>query len=198
MPTDPLFITSTGTPHTTLGQAMASFFAPNDLWITPTTVRKLVEMEAHTRYVNGNLTLAEKLAVEEINGHSSATVKDYYQYTNITDQLNLAVKAFDFEGLETDHVIPTPDAMTKDWGTQHPHYGSISTRIEFSDAEKLYIVEALQSMGCDINQLPSNSTSLILKQIRADPDAIPIFHKRHILKSDRLRAGIRSAIKSSK
>ena len=194
-PTDPLFITYAGAPHKLLGQAMASFFVPKDLWITPTTVRKLMEMEAHKRYVNGELSLAEKQAVEDVNGHSSATVKDYYQYTSMSDQLNLAVKALNFSNLNEDYFIPAPNPLLKDWGTEHPCYGSDSKRVEFSKEELRYIVRALQSLLTDTNDLPINCTSLVLKQIREDPDATPIFHKRHILKSDRLRAGIRSAFK---
>jgi hypothetical protein len=81
-----------------------------------------------------------------------------------------------------------------DWGTAHPFYLNDSDRVKWSEQEIAYI-----SRWCDYNTKAQpnlyNITAKCLEAIRRDPNALPIFHKRHIVDSGRLRVGYKHYLK---
>lgn len=100
--------------------------------------------------------------------------------------------ADDDKGDDLDDVWNTFDSFSfKDWGIDHPNYGIHPTskqRAKFSKAELIYLANWILK-----NQQEAyheyNPVYRCLTSIRKDTAALRIFHKRHILKSDRLRPG---------
>ena len=82
-----------------------------------------------------------------------------------------------------------------DWGSDHPAYGKMETeRANWTEQEIGYIVNCCERI---VREKPEWKKTIVAKCLRAiekDPEAIKIFHKRHVLGSDRLRAGYRMAI----
>jgi hypothetical protein len=74
------------------------------------------------------------------------------------------------------------DAM---WGTEHIDYDKAG-KASWSMEEILYIQDWFHSN----RYMEGQKCAALLKHIRSDKNAMPIFHQRHILKTDRLRAGI--------
>jgi hypothetical protein len=73
------------------------------------------------------------------------------------------------------------------WGKDHPDFGK--KRARFSVAELAYMSKLIQRF--DANDC-INFVSICLRLIREDPDAIDIFHERHVVDSARLRSGFRT------
>jgi hypothetical protein len=74
------------------------------------------------------------------------------------------------------------------WGAQHPEFGKKEgpgERAQWSPEEKRYLIPLAESLSL-ISK--TNLMARCLKHIKNDPSATPIFHKRHILTSDRLKS----------
>ena len=112
--------------------------------------------------------------------------------TNITEQLEKAKAAL---GMSNMKASPDQQELVayKDWGTSHPQYlvTTSNARIKFSTEEDAYLLELVQDYLQLDNSLPPRFCSLALDRIKSDPHAIPIFHKRHVFNTDRLRARLR-------
>jgi hypothetical protein len=82
-----------------------------------------------------------------------------------------------------------------DWGSDHPAYGKKETeRANWTDKEIAYIVNCCERIVREKPEWKKTVVAKCLKAIEKDPEAMKIFHKRHVLGSDRLRAGYRMAI----
>jgi hypothetical protein len=86
---------------------------------------------------------------------------------------------------------PRPKAQALQFGTAHPDYNSLAKRARWTEEELDYIAKYCAE---DRIRNPNNVNVMAgcLKQIMADPDALPIFHVIHILNTARLRNGYRS------
>jgi hypothetical protein len=81
-----------------------------------------------------------------------------------------------------------------DWGSDHPAYGKMDTeRANWTEKELGYIVTCCERIVRENPKWKKTVVAKCLKVIEKDPEAIKIFHKRHVLGSDRLRAGYRMA-----
>jgi hypothetical protein len=65
---DPLFITVTGTADKNISRHVTEFFRENNLHITTTALRSMVEMEMKDLYDRGQITSAEREAVANTSG----------------------------------------------------------------------------------------------------------------------------------
>jgi len=74
---DPLWLNSKGQKETNISRLVVAFFRQNaDLHITTTTLRALVEIQAHQMHKKGEISLLEREAVASSNGHClSSTVE---------------------------------------------------------------------------------------------------------------------------
>ncbi len=102
---------------------------------------------------------------------------------------------FDSESDDDDNDLDPTNYEPKPWGTSHPCFDwPDDKKVHFSKAEKQY----LRSKVLDLKHvsgkpaIPHNFVSKCLKFIWKDDLAVPIFHKRHILKADRLRSCFKS------
>ncbi len=76
---EPLWLTYTGEKELDVGRLVTSFFTRTcGLSVTITAIRSLVETTMHKKHKEGKITDAQRMAVQNINGHSSATTKAYY------------------------------------------------------------------------------------------------------------------------
>jgi hypothetical protein len=74
------------------------------------------------------------------------------------------------------------------WGAQHPEFGKkegVGERAQWSPEEKRYLIPLAESLSLITK---TNLMARCLKHIQNDPSATPIFHKRHILTTDRLKS----------
>jgi hypothetical protein len=65
---DPLFITAAGTGDKNISRHVTEFFKENNLHITTTAVRSMVEMEMKELYDKGQITSAEREAIANTSG----------------------------------------------------------------------------------------------------------------------------------
>jgi hypothetical protein len=79
---------------------------------------------------------------------------------------------------------PTSGYSPREWGENHP-VDKNAKRAEWSTAEKNYLIPLAESLK-RINA--TNLFARCLKHIKNDPLATPIFHRRHVLDSDRLKS----------
>lgn len=81
------------------------------------------------------------------------------------------------------------------WGTDHPDYNSKATRIKFSSDEQMYMQSLVKQYCLRDNdkkyRAPSKFASFCLEKIKNDHHAIPIFHHRHVLNTERIRSLLR-------
>jgi hypothetical protein len=79
---------------------------------------------------------------------------------------------------------PTSGYSPREWGENHP-VDKNAKRAEWSTAEKNYLIPLAESLK-RINA--TNLFARCLKHIKNDPLATPIFHRRHVLDSDRIKS----------
>jgi hypothetical protein len=197
-PNNHLFLRSDGRPEANAGQKLTQFFREHGgLHITTNAIRTLVETETAAGVLNGTVSEAQASAVHRVNGHSSSMARKHYTLLTTKAVAAVSQTALDFDKHAPDftdnqEVYAEPAPQYANWGTMHPKYGSKSKRIKFSSAELTYLRDLEEGFRDQTpnGELPSNLTSRCLKRIRDDPEALPIFHERHVLGADRLRAGL--------
>jgi hypothetical protein len=129
---------------------------------------------------------ADKAAISNVNGHSSATTKKYYIQQDMAGDVNRSRTAFNEAWTGTEEI----DQAQEVWGTEHPCKGKTGSRIKWSDAELDYLSNTIDwclSVDPDSKTLMASCLKIIKE--RDNYKTRPIFHDRHVLKSDRLRAG---------
>ena len=75
------------------------------------------------------------------------------------------------------------------WGTEHPSYGSAKLKIPWSKAELNHLGKLVKETLASDPDIKGRIYSFCLKKLRRDPAALPIYHKNHVLNSDRLKTG---------
>jgi len=97
---DPLFINCSGTSQFSIAKGVTNYFAQTlNLHLHSTRMRSIVETGMQEALENGTITAQQKNAIENINGHDSATVRDYYLKKSRKRDADLAFEAFDlFDG----------------------------------------------------------------------------------------------------
>ena len=202
-PDAPLWIGVNGKPISNIGVLLTQYFHAKGLHITTNSIRTLVETTTAVGFMNGTVTAGQMAAIHSVNGHSSQMAKDHYTLIETKRIAEVARGAIDLEKntpnfvdqeLEADSYEEV-NADYADWGTNHPEYKSESQRISFSEEENAYLTHFAEECGYkdedDIWILPPNFTSRCLRKIKSDPEALPIFHLRHVLFVDRLRCRLR-------
>ena len=103
-PTDALLLNFVGQPHYDIGKEVISFYVNCcNLHITPTRIRSIVETAAEEMFRAGEISLKTRKSVEAINGHTSATVQNYYLQMDRAADVHSARSFFSQAALE-----PTP------------------------------------------------------------------------------------------
>ncbi len=177
------------------------------LHITTTNLRKLVETEMEKCQREGTITQSERIAVQNINGHSGPIVDDYYLKMDRNEDAFNGRAAFEKylekEGIPFDSGLPPVDSSDWNpketlthapWGTEHPGYGKTTARnmrVKWSALEINYIREWIKHNN---DCVAINRIAKCLIHIKSDENAFPIFHVNHILNSGRLRTGYDKAL----
>lgn len=90
-----VWLTYRGEPDLTVGKLVTSFFIRHcGLSVTITGIRGLVETTMHKRFKAGEITEMQRSAVQNINGHTSATTRDYYLLEDRVEDVYHAREAF--------------------------------------------------------------------------------------------------------
>lgn len=94
-PDDHMWVTYRGVPELQVGKLVNWFFIRTlGLSVTTTSIRGLVETTMDQKYKAGQISEAEKIAVQNINGHSSEVTRDYYLYEDRVEDVHRARAAF--------------------------------------------------------------------------------------------------------
>lgn len=94
-PDDHMWITYRGEADLHVGKLVTMFFIRKlGLSVTTTSIRGLVETTMDQKYKAGQISETERMAVQNINGHSSAVTRDYYLYEDRVDDVRHAQAAF--------------------------------------------------------------------------------------------------------
>jgi hypothetical protein len=82
-PEDPLWLTWKGIGDISIGLRVSKYFRKTlGLSTNITTIRSLVETVMERKFRRGQISKEERIAVSDINGHSSQTVEDFYLLEN--------------------------------------------------------------------------------------------------------------------
>lgn len=175
----------------------------------------------HQAFQRGLVTKDQKAAVNDLNGHSSQIVQDYYLLTDQQANVAAAGKAFDklyndstdinedtndgdgnddnddedsMLKVKSKPVAPAVNLQTRynDWGVKHPNRNVANNkRVKWSDEEIGYI-RAFYYRTIKVNpEAEKTIVSRCLRAIQGDSKARAIFHRNHTLTSARLRHGYR-------
>lgn len=97
-PDEPLFLTYRGAPEKNVGRLVTLFFTNKcGLSVSTTGIRSLVETTMHKRFQKGEISEAQRTAVQNINGHSSNVTKDFYLLEDRVADVHAARAAFQLE-----------------------------------------------------------------------------------------------------
>ncbi len=202
-PSDPLWLLFNGIKAKSIdisNRVHRFFNRTMHLNVTTNGIRKLMEIQAEKAKREGIITETEREAIRNVNGHSPAVCKDFYLkmdrnadsaharnclgtiYASIGETYN-ANALNPMESWEiSDELAYAP------WGTKHPSFEKQTPknmRVPWSDAEIRYIENWIKKEKI----LGGNRVAKCLRAIKADENAIPIFHANHTLNSGRLRTG---------
>ncbi len=212
-PLHPLWLQCSGKKITNadISHLVKRFFVRTmQLNVTTTSIRKLVEMEMEAAVRAKIISPQERIAVQNINGHTSAVVQDFYLKLDRTADAAFGRDAFskvfrhigageeDSGGIVCDpsNVWPDKDELKHaPWGTTHPNFTKPTTRnmrVPWSHNEIGYIMGWIAREG-DL-ALNGNRVARCLHYICKDSSAYPIFHLHHIMNSGRLRTGFDKAM----
>jgi hypothetical protein len=125
-----------------------------------------------------------------IRGLTDKAVSNNYSSTSTSNNFNSYHSP-------TTTVAPIEYSVRK-WGENHPEFGmknGPNERAEWSQAEKNYLIPLAKQLS---RISSSNLMARCLKHIKNDPLATPIFHKRHITDSGRLKSPWVTYLKNQK
>ena len=92
---DHVWLTYKGEADLTIGKLVTTFFTRTcRVGVTTTAIRGLVETTMHQKYKKGEITDAQRSAVQNINGHTSETTRDYYLLEDRVEDVAQARGAF--------------------------------------------------------------------------------------------------------
>ena len=204
-----LFITYKGEnfKEAELGRYLTDFFIKAaNLKVTSTNIRSIVETTAHDQYQKGEISMATRHSIMNINGHTSETVNKHYlhhdrskdvafarQFVSAVQPTNdIATQSSVTSTSQSNMKIPVTPAMSRmrhiEFGEMHPEYARKSPKkVKWSEEELDWMREwkRVNILGEDTEQ----EVARCLQAIRSNPEAHLIFHEHHVRDSGRLRSG---------
>lgn len=198
---DPLFIAYNGASELLPGRLVQAYFRRKlNISVTITTIRGIIETEAAERLATGAITEQQRSAINSINGHSSIIANEYYVRTDM-DAIVARGRAAMGEPssgaaplLHCDARSPpsTPAYPVDEWGLDHPDRYKTEGKARWTAEETDYLLAVADHLQSERGgHSYSRIMSDCLKRIKEDPSTRRIFHQRHIMSTDRLRAGYR-------
>lgn len=191
---DYIFITFDGNSrHKYISRAIKIFMRDSiNIDSSSNGLRTLVETEADRKMFAGEITPSQRESVSRINGHSSTTSRDYYVREQLGQHLVNSQAVLGLSTEDLGDIDQSQDIDYINWGTAHPDYGAVDgCRVKYSNDELRYLKRFATDFEDRNGKIGGTLSSQCLKQIRADPDAIPVFHQRHVFDSTRIRSGFR-------
>lgn len=184
---DPLWLTFDGEREQNIGRMVSKFFMVElKIHITTTTIRSVVETTSARQLEDGVISDAQRAAISVVNTHSSSITRDHYVRTELARTVQLAKEAF--AGGEAVPSTPqSPPPQPEVWGVDHPD-GPDVQRARWTVAEKQYLRRIYEELFTDATK--HRILSLCLRHIKADASSRAIFHVRHVMSTDRLKAGL--------
>ena len=215
----PVWLKYTGEAAADVSHFVTHFFEVHmGTHTTPTNIRSLVETTSHAALMDHTISASEASSISNINGHSSAVVRDYYLRHNMTEDARNGLAAFrrmgsyandreeeeeeaeqQHEDIDELYSFATGGSNNhgsmhtqEDWGAEHPDYYKPlhrNAKFRWTDEEILYVGRFCEQY---IEDNPDNHALVIskcLSALKADSTAVPIFHRAHIMNTVRLKHG---------
>ena len=196
---DPLFLLYSGKSGILPGRLVQAFFRRTlDILLTITAIRGMIETEAEERLSRGEITQAERNSILDVNGHSGTVANEFYVRNEARNVAMQASGAFGLSGL-VPSMGPVAPMEVEQWGLDHPDRAITSDRrARWTTEERDYlhaVIDAITSERGGAHH--PRLMAACLRRIKEDKSTRRIFHKRHIMSTDRLRAGYRQQTTST-
>ena len=193
---DPLFLSYNGGSTVLPGRLVSAFFRRTlSISITITTIRGMIETDVAERHARGEISEAGRNAILEVNGHSQAIAKEYYVANQFETTTRLAADAYGLASV-VPSIGPIAPLEVEQWGIDHPDRSIAhdNSRARWTSEEKDYLLAAADDIITECGGIaPARLMKNCLVRIKEDQSTRRIFHKRHIMTTDRLRTGYRQA-----
>ena len=193
---DPLFLSYNGGSTVLPGRLVSAFFRRTlSISITITTIRGMIETDVAERHARGEISEAGRNAILEVNGHSQAIAKEYYVANQFETTTRLAADAYGLASV-VPSIGPIAPLEVEQWGIDHPDRSIThdNSRARWTSEEKDYLLAVADDIISECGgTAPARLMSSCLKRIKEDQSTRRIFHRRHIMTTDRLRTGYRQA-----
>lgn len=201
-----LWLRYDGRQFARLGRVVSRFFklSPLGLKMGTTSLRALMETVADELASAGAITLAQQRAVTRLNNHSGAVAENHYIMRNGDRDVSTARSVMDVIFARSpvplthaSQMRETPDEALQDTappevifprelGIDHPSYANpLARRVPWTDKEIDYVGQWLDQYRLK-HPNGYNAVAKCRDHILADPDAMRLFHKNHVLDSQRL------------
>jgi len=178
-------------------------------------LRAVMTTECYEAFLDGKITARGKEAVDRVGMHGAAVVRQHYLQRNQEAAARSSLEVG--QALRSPAIGPVLEAtrprflteeaprssiptyantnfLSLHWGTNHSCGGDDSKKASWDQAEldDLYSKYATISQRFAGRVIPPHTPIVpqLLKMVHADPEAVPIYAKRHILDSGRLATGI--------
>ena len=193
---DPLFLSYNGGSTVLPGRLVSAFFRRTlGISITITTIRGMIETDVAERLARGEISEAGRNAILEVNGHTQAIAKEYYVANQFESTTRLAADAYGLASV-VPSIGPIAPLEVEQWGIDHPDRSIAhdNSRARWTSEEKDYLLAAADDIITECGGIaPARLMKNCLVRIKEDQSTRRIFHKRHIMTTDRLRTGYRQA-----
>jgi hypothetical protein len=193
---DPLFLSYNGGSTVLPGRLVSAFFRRTlSISITITTIRGMIETDVAERLARGEISEAGRNAILEVNGHSQAIATEYYVANQFETTTRLAADAYGLASV-VPSIGPIAPLEVEQWGIDHPDRSIThdNSRARWTSEEKDYLLAVADDIISECGgTAPARLMSSCLKRIKEDQSTRRIFHRRHIMTTDRLRTGYRQA-----
>ena len=178
---------------TKLGHLVTQYFKLTmGLHVTTTMIRALWEIMADKAYKASAISMEQRSAIMNINGHSSQTTKDYYLREAREQDARHGVEVCEAILQHDVQLLCTEDRKTAvnskyAWGTEHPSYHvTTAARVQWTDFEKNFVVNWCKQIVATNSELEYKVVRMCLDHIKTDPTLIAKFHMHHTLDGTRL------------
>ena len=128
----------------------------------------------------------EQQAIHNVNGHTSATTKDYYLRRSRMEDAQHGVQAYHAMARSPTPLLADGTQHLLQWGTLHPCKDMKASRVAWTPFEKRYVVDWCRQAVEENPSIDHKVVKMCLKHIKTNLDLVAKFHAHHTLDPSRL------------
>lgn len=175
-----------------------------NLNINTTIIRSLWSTESTQLYKEGKISLAQKVSIDAINGHSGQTAEEFYHKDNvhihITNSTTVSQTINQSSNNELNVPLSKSNFESLPWGTKHQNINEKDKKqIKWSNEELEYLKKTASNLlKEDEEKYEKHLMKYCLQKIISDPEAVALFHPNHTLSTNHLKDGYEQLNRKSK